>query len=189
VKTAGIVTEAGTVAAARLLLSETTLPPLAAGAVSVNVPLTELPPVTVVGLRRIEATVIGLIVSEAVCVTLPALAVIVDTDWVVTVLVVTAKVAEDCPPGIITELGTLAVVLEDVSVTVVPAWGAAPVSDTVPVTPLPPVTGLGVRVTDASEEGLIVNVADCEAPFSFAVTVAIAVKVTPEVAKEKVPVD
>ena len=54
----GTVTLAGTVAAPVLLLdSDTTAPPLGAGPLSVTVPLDELPPVTLDGLRLSEESV------------------------------------------------------------------------------------------------------------------------------------
>ena len=65
---AGTVTLAGTVAAPVLLLDKlTTAPPLGAGALSVTVPVEELPPVTLVGLRLSDESVggAGVTVSEA----------------------------------------------------------------------------------------------------------------------------
>src|SRR5947209_10320106 len=64
---AGTVTLAGTVAAPVLLLDRlTTAPPLGAGALSVTVPVEELPPVTLDGLRLREESVGGVTVSEGV---------------------------------------------------------------------------------------------------------------------------
>jgi hypothetical protein len=67
---AATVTDAGTVAAAVLLLvSVTTVPPVGAGPVRVTVPVLFVPPVTEVGLAvRVESAV-GLIVSVAVLLT------------------------------------------------------------------------------------------------------------------------
>src|SRR5437867_9781758 len=65
---AGTVTLAGTVAAPVLLLDKlTTAPPLGAGPLSVTVPVEELPPVTLVGLRLSDESVggAGVTVSEA----------------------------------------------------------------------------------------------------------------------------
>ena len=64
---AGTVTLDGTLATDGLLLeSDTTTPPLGAGALSVTVPVEELPPVTLDGLRLREESVGGVTVSEAV---------------------------------------------------------------------------------------------------------------------------
>ena len=64
---AGTVTLAGTLATPGLVLeSDTTVPPLGAGALSVAVPVEELPPVTLDGLRLREESVGGVTVSEAV---------------------------------------------------------------------------------------------------------------------------
>ena len=70
----GTVALAGTLATPGLVLeSDTTAPPLGAGPLSVTVPVEELPPVTLVGLRLSEASVGagGVTVSEAVCVAPP----------------------------------------------------------------------------------------------------------------------
>jgi hypothetical protein len=65
------VTDAGTVAAAVLLLLRvTTIPPAGAAELIVTVPVEELPPMTVVGLRVSWLTACGLTVSEA-CLLLP----------------------------------------------------------------------------------------------------------------------
>jgi mannose/fructose-specific phosphotransferase system component IIA len=69
---AATVTVAGTVAEALLLASETKIPPVGAAAPTVTVPVTEVPPVTLVGLTLIEesATVAaGVMVSAAVLLT------------------------------------------------------------------------------------------------------------------------
>src|SRR5437899_4794575 len=64
----GTVTLAGTLATPGLLLDRlTTAPPLGAGPLSVTVPVEELPPVTLVGLRLSDESVggAGVTVSEA----------------------------------------------------------------------------------------------------------------------------
>src|SRR2546422_8414250 len=69
---AGTVTLAGTLATPGLVLdSDTTAPPLGAGALSVTVPDHELPPVTLNGFWITQASVGCAKVSEAVCVTQP----------------------------------------------------------------------------------------------------------------------
>lgn len=68
---AGMVTLAGTVATAVLLLaSEMTAPPLGAGALSVTAPVEVVPPVTLAGLSVSELRLgpeAGVTVSDAVC--------------------------------------------------------------------------------------------------------------------------
>ena len=67
-----IVTLAGTLAAAVLLLpSVTTAPPAGAGPFSVTVPVDELPPRTDVGLKDTELSVAAVTVKVAVLVTDP----------------------------------------------------------------------------------------------------------------------
>jgi hypothetical protein len=64
---AGTVTEVGTVAAAVLLpVNETTAPPVGAAPLIVAVPVEEVPPVTLVGLRLTPVSVSGVTVSVAV---------------------------------------------------------------------------------------------------------------------------
>ena len=66
---AGTVTLAGTLAAALLLESETTAPPLGAGPFRITVHVgEEVPPVTLAGLRPREEGTGGTTVSAAVCV-------------------------------------------------------------------------------------------------------------------------
>src|SRR5437016_12276724 len=69
----GTVTLAGTLATPGLLLDRlTTAPPLGAGALSVTVPVEELPPVTLDGLRLSAESVGGAGVTEGVAVTADA---------------------------------------------------------------------------------------------------------------------
>src|SRR5206468_5960528 len=101
----GTVTLAGTVATLVLLLERaTTAPPLGAGPLSVTVPVEELPPVTLVGLRLSDESVggAGVTVSEAdrvVPLSDPEMVtgVVVDT-----ALVLTGKVALVALPGTVT---------------------------------------------------------------------------------------
>jgi hypothetical protein len=91
----------------------------------------------------------GETVSAAVRVTPPAEAEIVTAVDVVTVCVVTVKVALLDPAAMVTLDGTLAaVVLLLASVTIMPPPGAAPVSVTVPCDEFPPTTLAGLRATD-----------------------------------------
>jgi hypothetical protein len=68
---AATVTVAGTVATAvLLLLSATTAPPVAAGALRVTVPVDEFPPCTDAGFKPRELSTGGVTVKPAVCVVL-----------------------------------------------------------------------------------------------------------------------
>jgi hypothetical protein len=68
----GTVTEAGTVAAAVLLLVRpTAIPPVGAGPLKLTVPVELVPPVTDVGFRLTELRAGGRTVSPAVCVAPP----------------------------------------------------------------------------------------------------------------------
>ena len=67
------------------------------------------------------------------------------------------KVAEDWPADTETEAGTVAAALFDVSMTASPPVGAAPVSLTVPVELVPPVTDVGLRVNEESCGGFTVS--------------------------------
>ena len=82
-----------------------------------------------------------------------------------TALVVTVNVAVVDPAKTLTLAGTCAaVVLLLVSPTVAPPVGAAPLSVTVPVDELPPVTLVGFRVTEDNDTvaaGFTVSVAVC----------------------------
>jgi len=147
----GTVTEAGTVAAAVLLLdSVTTAPPVA---LSVTVPVDVPTPSTMIGVRDSDANVTtggggGVTVSCAVLTGPPPIAVIVTVVVdVVTELVATVNVAVVPPAGTVTLTGTVAaaVLLLD-SVTTAPRDGAAALSVTVPVDALPPVTLAGCRL-------------------------------------------
>jgi len=71
-----------------------------------------------------------------------------------------ANVAELEPAGTVTEAGSVAAELLDVSLTTTPDEAAAPVRVTVPVLPLPPITEVGLTETLATVGALITNVAD-----------------------------
>ena len=153
---AAIVTLAGTLATAALLLESDTTAGLGVTAAKVTVPVEELPPSTLVGLtvtalRTDEAgefTVIG-----AKRIVPPSVAV----SWTVvgaTLNVVTVKLALVAPAATVTLAGTLAEPgrLLDRVTTVAPV-GAALASITVPVAGLPPVTLLGLTLNEESAGG------------------------------------
>jgi hypothetical protein len=134
---AGTMTEAGTPAAAGLLLeSWTTRPPVGAGALSVTCPV-EVPPRpwTVVGDRVTVDGTGGAITSWAVLVTPPAIAVMVRLTRFGTGLVATKKLFVVAPSGTVTDVGTAATAAgaELERVTMTPPFGVAPLSITCPV--------------------------------------------------------
>src|SRR5437879_819346 len=147
VAAAAIVTLEGTVATdVSLLESATCVPPDGAGPLSVTVPLDELPPITLVGIRVSEVSIsdvgsTGCTVAQAVLVTPSlddALPILVGA---VTALVLTVNVALVDPAAIVTLEGTVATdvsLLE--SVACAPPDGAGPLRVTVPVEESPPVT-------------------------------------------------
>ena len=108
--------------------------------------------------------VAGFTVSDAVRVTPPNTAEIVDVAAVVTDVVVTVKVALVAPAGTVTLAGTLVAVEFSDSDTTAPPLGAAALRVTVPVEELPPTTLVGFSETAESvgppppPGGLIVSV-------------------------------
>lgn len=149
---ANTVTLDGTAATDVLLLDRLTVaPPEGAPAVSVTVPVELLPPPTLVGFRVSEESVTedaGLMVRDTCCELLPSVAVMVAVVVFVTDVVVTVKVADVEPEGTVTLLGMLAEELLLLKLTTEPPEGAAALRMTVPVELLPPVTLLGLRVSE-----------------------------------------
>jgi hypothetical protein len=144
-----------------LLVSVTTAPPLAAGPLSVTVPVDEFPfpPVTDVGLKLTELGTGALTVNVAVCAVLLNVAEIADDVLLPTGLVVTVKVAVVAPAATVTLAGTVAAaVLLLVRVTTAPAVDAAPFRVTVPVDDAPPVSEVGLRLTELGAGASTVSV-------------------------------
>lgn len=136
-------TEAGTVAFELLLERATVTPPEGAGPVSVTVPVDADPPTTEVGFSdTLTGAIAGRIVRTAVLVTPFWVAEIVEFVAEVTDVVVTVKFAVALPAATVTLAGTVAALLLE-SVTLIPPAGAGPLSVTVPVDGLPPVTWVG----------------------------------------------
>jgi hypothetical protein len=111
-------------------------------------------------------------VSVAVLEVLPSVAVIDAVVFVLTAVVLTVNVAEVLPAGIVTVAGTVAEEsLLDSEITSPPAGAIDPIR-TVPVLGLPPLTEVGLKVSETRVGGLMVSVAVCETLPSIAVSVA-----------------
>jgi len=103
-----------------------------------------------------------LTVSPAVCVVLLYVADIVDDALLPTALVVTVNVAVVAFAATVTLEGTVAAaVLLLLSATTAPPAGAGPFNVTVPVDGVPPVTEVGLKLTELGMGALIVSPAVC----------------------------
>jgi hypothetical protein len=91
----------------------------------------------------------------------------------VTDVVATANVALFWPEATVTEEGTDATKLLLDNPTVKPEAPAEPLSVTVPVEEIPPVTLEGLNTRDTRVPGVIVRLADCLMPFRLAFTEAV----------------
>ncbi len=140
-------TDGGTVAFVLLDDRPTVMPPGPAGPVSVAVPVDGFPPITVVGERLILLRVAASIVSVAICVAEASFAVIVALTLLETAVVVIVNVPLVAPAATVTEPGTTAFELPEDRLTVEPPGPAAPLSVTVPVDEVPPITVAGETLT------------------------------------------
>src|SRR5215467_3512714 len=149
-----MVTLAGGVARAGLeLCTVTRAPPAGAGADRVTVPVTVVPPTTVLGLTRNEIRAGGVTVTAVLFTTPLELAERLPTVVVPTGVVLMAKLAALCVAGTTTLAGTLMALGALLNATLRPPAGAGVVRVTVPVALVPPVTVLGVALTDDSAGG------------------------------------
>lgn len=91
------------------------------------------------------------------------------------------NVADVAPPATVTEAGTVAFALPELRFTDVPPVGAIPVSVTVPVDDMPPITEVGETVTLSRPAGFTVSVAGTDPLPWEAVIVACTALPTAEV--------
>jgi len=166
--------DAGTLAAAFELLSETTTPVGPACPLKVTVPVTVAPdpPTTLVGESVRPVIVAGLIVNVAESDTDPSIAPMVALVTTDTPLVLTVSVAEFAPAATVTLAGVVAAVALEVMVTTIPPVGAGPLSVTVPEELFPPMTAVGDTFRPVIVGELIVRVAVAEEAPVVAVIVA-----------------
>lgn len=154
-----IVTVTGTVAAPSELVVETTAPAGGALPFSVSVPVEEAPPPTVVGLNVTDESVAGVVEITTVLDTPASVAVIVDDPFAATPSVVTVKVAVVAFVATVTVAGTVAQVVSELERAIAkPVDPALPFKVTVPVTLLPPTTGLALSETEDGVAGWTVSV-------------------------------
>ena len=145
---AATVTEAGTVALAVLLASATAMPPVGAGLLIVTVPVELAPPITEVGLRETDDADGGVTVRVAEPEVVPSVALIVAVVEAATAVVPTVKEALVAPAATVTNAGSVALALLELSETLEPPVGAGPFRVTVPVDEFPPATEVGLKATD-----------------------------------------
>ena len=124
------------------------------------VKVVELPDVIVAAAAlKLVATGAGKTVSVADCGVLLKLAWMCAVALLTTAVVVTLNCALDDPAGTLTDGPTCAARLSLISATVSPPVAAGPLSVTVPVEAVPPVTVVGDNTTDVTVGAFTVNVA------------------------------
>jgi hypothetical protein len=102
----------------------------------------------------------GVTVKVTLCVTLPNFAEIVTDFFAVTGLVAIANVEDAILAGTVTVKGTVeTLVLLLVKLTVAPSGGAGPLKVTVPMTCVPPLTEVGLKVSELSTATVTVKLA------------------------------
>jgi hypothetical protein len=168
----GTVTDVGTVALVLLEESVTTAPPVPAWPLRVTVPVEEFPPITDVGDTDTVERAAGVMVNVATWLAPLSVAVICAAVDEETPVVVTVNVVVLDPAGIVTELGTVALALFDLSAIAKPPVGAGPLRVNVPVEGFPPTTDVGERLSGVRLGASIVKVAVGLLPPSVAVIVA-----------------
>jgi len=168
----GIRTVPSVVTAAWLLLRLTVRPGAGAGALTVMVPREAWPTTRLVGLNVSPTIARGLIVRVALTLTVPSVAVIVASVWVLTARVAMLNVTDDEPAAAVTVFATRADDWLLLKATLSPPVGAGPVRVKVPVELTLPPTVVGFNVKLLREAGLIVKVPVAADPVILAVTFA-----------------
>jgi hypothetical protein len=174
-----IVTVAGTVTCALADDRATVSPPDGAALVIVTVPVVLVPVATAVGKNDTPAKPGALTVRVAEPLVVPRVAETLTDESVATASEVTVKVADEDPPAIVTDAGTVAAAALSVErLTERPPLGACPERVTVAVEVAPPVKLVGLRVTEETPIGFTVKGAEKLAVPAVAVMFAVAALLT-----------
>jgi hypothetical protein len=128
-------------------VSATEMPPAGATEPRFAVKRTCLPPMTFAALDTSVESAGELMVSVAVLLDAPSVAVMTGETTLATAVVETVNVVDVAPCATVTVAGSVAAALLDANVTTLPPAGAGPVSVTVPVDVAPPATDVGFSVT------------------------------------------
>ena len=172
IEPAGTVTVAGTVTPARLLESETTIPPVGALLDNVTVPVELLLPTTLDGATETDANRPARTAKAPVTLDAPVLAVTTTPVSVETAFVLTVKIASCEPAATVTVAGTVAAASLESRLTTMPPVGALVSRLTIPVAVLPPATPAGEMVMTETRGAVTVRSAFAAVPLDEAVMVA-----------------
>lgn len=161
--------------------SETVVPPGPAGPLKVTVPVLDVPPGTELGDSETDCKVAGLTVRFAVLFRLLSVTVMVAWVWAFTAFVETWNVAELEPSATFTIAGTVADGSELATATLVPPEPAGPLKVKVAVALEPPITEIGLRLSELRVAGSTVRMAVFVTAPRVAVIVAMLCEFTPTV--------
>ena len=168
----GTFTVAGTPTAALLEVIEIAAPPVGAGPESVSVQTLESPPARVAGAHAIEDTVGACTAREAPAEVLLYVAVRVAVTLLATGELITEKEPELAPAGMFIVPGKEALAVLLARLIAIPPVGAGPDKDTLQVLDVPPVTDVGVQISEDTIIGWMVIAALTDAPLKVAVMAA-----------------
>jgi hypothetical protein len=172
IEPAGTVTVAGTVTPARLLESETTIPPVGALLLNVTVPVELLLPTTLDGATDTDANRPARTAKAPVTLDAPVLAVTTTPVSVETAFVLTVKIASCEPAVTVTVAGTVAAASLESRLITNPPTGAFVSRLTMPVAVLPPATPAGEMVMTETRGAVTVRSAFAAVPLDEAVMLA-----------------